>query len=307
MRTLTLNKQHLTWAIILGTIAALTFFFIVYNYKQQLDIQTLKSNNAQFKIIKSYIHYTEEVKTPINDDWTFYDSNMKQYTLDDIVAKRSQFCLFIDKSQCEVCWKRALTYLEENTKGTSLQPIILFSGFLPKDFVRLSTNLPFPCYYVESTIGLEEYFQTSNPMYFILNQAKFIHYVFYPEGMYDAMGSQYLFAITSYLNTYNHTSPTTMIIAENPQIEIKGLPLRKKASVKLYLQNRGNKSVKIQQVLPSCDCMLIEHYPTVVKAKDKATIDVSFVPDKKGWMQRSVTIILDDKQTIEFNIDIYVV
>jgi hypothetical protein len=119
MRTLTLNKQHLTWAIILGTIAALTFFFIVYNYKQQLDIQTLKSNNAQFKIIKSYIHYTEEVKTPINDDWTFYDSNMKQYTLDDIVAKRSQFCLFIDKSQCEVCWKRALTYLEENTNISS--------------------------------------------------------------------------------------------------------------------------------------------------------------------------------------------
>ena len=61
MRTLTLNKQHLTWAIILGTIAALTFFFIVYSYKQQLDIQTLKSNNAQFNIIKSYIHYTEEV------------------------------------------------------------------------------------------------------------------------------------------------------------------------------------------------------------------------------------------------------
>ena len=307
MSTLTLNKRQLIWTIILGVIATLTIFFIAYNYKQQLDIQTLKSNNAQLKIIKSYIHYTEEFKTPINDEWTFYDSNMKQYTFNDIVAKGSQFCLFIDKSQCEVCWKRALTYLEGNTKGSSLQPIILFSGFLPKDFTRLSTSMPFPCYYIESTIDLEEYFPTSNPMYFVLNRAKFIHYVFYPEGMYETMGSHYLSAVASYLNTYSHTSSTTMVTAENPQIEIKNLPLRKKASINLYLQNKGNNPVKIQQVLPSCDCMLIEHYPTVVKARSKATIDVSFVPDKKGWMQRSVTIILDNKQTIEFNIDIYVV
>lgn len=304
---MTPNKQSLIWTSILVSILTFTLLLVAYNYKQQLEVETNKNNNSQLKIIKNYIHNTERVKIPIDSEWTLCDSKMSHHALDEILGEASSLCLLIDKSQCEVCWKKALVFLKDNTKKLSLHPVILFSGYLPKDFARICTDIPFPCYLIVSTTKLDNFFQTSEPMYFVLSPTKDIHFVFYPDGMYDTMGNHYLSTIASYIKNNKSYSSTNMVTAENPQIEIKKSPLRKKLTVKLYLQNRGNKTVNIQRVLPSCDCMLIENYPNTISARDKTSIDVSIVPDKKGWMQRSVTIILDNKQTIEFNIDIYVV
>lgn len=304
---MTPNKQSLIWTSILVSILTFTLLLIAYNYKQQLGVETIKSNNFQQKVIKHYIHNTERIRIPIDSEWALYDSKMSHHTLEDILVDKSLLCLLIDKSQCEVCWKKALAFLKDNAKNYSLHPVILFSGYLPKDFTRICTDIPFPYYLIVSTTTLDNFFQTSEPMYFVLNPTKDIHFVFYPDGMYDTMGNHYLSTVASYIKNNKSSPSTNMVTAENPQIEIKRSPLRKKLTVKLYLQNRGNKSVNIQKVLPSCDCMLIENYTNTISARGKTSIDVSIVPDKKGWMQRSVTIILDNKQTIEFNIEIYVV
>ena len=63
----------------------------------------------------------------------------------------------------------------------------------------------------------------------------------------------------------------------------------------------------VKQIVPSCTCLLIECAPTKVPAHGEATVCVSIVPDTRGWMSRSVMVTLDNKQTLEFNIDLHVV
>lgn len=273
------------------------------NNKNSAD--SLQTNLALKKALLEKIN-NESVE--ITSEWEVRDGQMKRMSLDEILKDGPRLCLFIDRSQCDVCWKKAIDFIKDNVKGQDLaQVCILLSDFQPNDIRQFQTiAAPISIYYLANMPQeLASRIERGKTYFFVLENPHMISRVFESDGLYESIGKEY---IQGFQKLLHHAKSSQQIVRGiNPEIVRDSLSLRKKEAFLLRVENAGRQQVGIAKVTPSCTCIGVDDFPKYIMPHSVGEINVVLVPETKGWMMRTITVQLDNGQELEFNIEAHVV
>ena len=144
-----MKKIILTILLVLLTVASVSIVWINQtsreNNKNKAD--SLQTNLA---LKKALLEKINNENLEITSEWEVRDEQMKRTSLDEILKGGPRLCLFIDRSQCDVCWKKAIDFIKDNVKGKNLSQVcIILSGFQPNDMRQFqSIAADIPIYYL---------------------------------------------------------------------------------------------------------------------------------------------------------------
>lgn len=302
-----MKKILLTILLALLTVASVSIVWINQtsseNNKNSAD--SLQTNLALKNALLEKIN-NESVE--ITSEWEVRDGQMKRTSLDEILKDGPRLCLFIDRSQCDACWKKAIDFIKENFKERDLSQVcILLSGFQPNDMRQFQTIASgIPIYYLANMPQeLASKIDWGKTYFFVLENPHMISRVFESDGLYESIGREYIQGFQKL--SRQAKSSQQVVRAINPEIVRDSLSLRKKEVFLLRVENAGRQQVGITKVTPSCTCIRVEDYPKYVMPHSIGEITVVLVPETKGWMMRTITVQLDNGQELEFNIEAHVV
>lgn len=302
-----MKKIILTILLTLLAVAAVSIVWINQTSGEN-NKNVVDSLEANLALKKALLEKVNNESIEITSEWEIRDAKMRQTTLETVLNGSPKLCLFIDRSQCDVCWKKAIDFIKENVKGKDLaQVCILLSGFQPNDIRQFQTIAAgIPVYYLadmpQELVGKIE---KSKTHLFVLENAQMISHIFAPDGLYESIGKEYLEAflkLSQQAEGLHH-----VVKAVNPEIAKDSLLLRKKEVFVLKVENTSSQSVGIAKVTPSCTCIMVQSFPKNIQPHSTSEIKVVLVPETKGWMMRTITVELGNGQELEFNIEAHVV
>lgn len=263
---------------------------------QQMETERNIALELYFKSMK------ELVPMGIDSIWT---SNFKYISLDVLTSKGPRLCLFLHKSQCDLCRNEALEYFEEcGSLYKWLKPVVLLSGFKPNDLIQMEHSYSFPLFLVDERWEIDAETQKDYPILMVLNQKGKINYVFPLEDKSPYIKEEYVKRVNAYCQTSNRKP---RIRAINANIQLGNIELRRKVVVKLLLENVSSQDCKVVNIEPSCDCIRIEDFTKVIYAESKGFVKVTLVPERKGTLYRTVSVKLASAQTVDFEINANVI
>lgn len=302
-----MKKIILTILLVLLTVASVSIVWINQTSRENKrnNADSLQTNLA---LKKALLEKINNESLEVTSEWDIRDVQMKRTSLDEILKTGPRLCLFIDRSQCDVCWKKAIDFIKDNVKGKNLSQVcIMLSGFQPNDmrqFQSIAADIPI-YYLVDMPQELAGKIEKGKTYFFVLENARLISHLFEPEGLYESMGKEYIQGFQKLSRLAK--SSQQFVRAINPEIVRDSLSLRKKEAFLLRVENAGRQQVGITKVSPSCTCIMVEDFPKYMMPHSIGEIKVVLVPETKGWMMRTITVELDNGQELEFNIEAHVV
>ena len=291
-----------------------TLFFYIVDQKDYTEKQ-LQSRHQEMEDLK--LNYLKQIKysqakidarMPI-----LYTNSDKHITqLSEIVDEGFHLGIYIDKSQCEMCWKRAVVFMKDTlpTLNDSIEPFILVSGYSKRDLqMMLNRNkIKLPVFLIDRPEPLQYLLNENMPFYFVLGHEGVLSSLFFPENVYDAMGTAYLKNAVAYCSVLanSDTSTITNVVSLNPNIDIGEVKIREKHLVKLQLKNNGGNICKINNVQATCNCVIVDNFPEYIYPGETISIGVRFLSHQKGVVQREIFVSVDgNKSLIKFNLKAY--
>ena len=288
--------------LLLFVIGAFTYFVYLNDLKRDAELK-LSDMEDSYKMLQShFLRQISQTEAYIKPDTPLFSPTENDSTLASLTLHGKRFCLYIERSQCEECWERALAYLEKETSNMNYRPspIILASGYNRRDFLLMLErhHIKYPVYLLERPWEIEDFLSHNQPFYFILEKDGRMKSIFYPEGIYELMGERYLRHITAYCfpDTKDvHTNADIELL--NPQVDLGKVPLRQKRIVELRIRNKGKQKCNIKNVIPTCNCVLVEGFPEAILPGETDTIRVSFLSTNKGAVEREVRVTVKGENT----------
>lgn len=238
----------------------------------------------------------------IDSIWT---SKSKHISLDVLTSKGPRLCLFLHKSQCDLCRNEALEYFEEcRSLYKWLNPVVLLSGFKPNDLIKLEQLYSLPLFLMDERLEIDVESQKDYPILLVLNQNEKVNYVFPLKDKSPYIKEEYVKRANAYCQVMNRQPK---IRAINANIQLGNIELRRKVVVNLLLENVSGQDYNVVDIEPSCDCIRIEDFTKVIKAESKGFVKVTLVPERKGTLYRTVSVKLANAQTVDFEINANVI
>ncbi len=298
-----MNSQTKKFGGILAIILIGIFTYFVYLNDQKRDAEMkLSEKEDTLSIIKSHllqqIGFTEAV---INPETSLYSQVGNDSTIASLTTKGKRFCLYIERSQCEDCWERALAFLERSDSVIKYlpAPIIIASGYNRRDFLLMLERhtIKYPVYLIDRPWEIDNLLCRNQPFYFILEKGGRMTSIFYPEGMYELMGDVYLRHVAKYCfpDSIEKNAKADIEIL-NPEIDLGTVSLRQKCIVELGLRNRGKNKCRIKNVMPTCNCLLVERVPEAILPGEVEMIKVTFLSNNKGTIKREVQVSMEGEE-----------
>lgn len=291
-----MKRTIITFVFLL--IGAFTYFVYLNDMKRNAELNLSEKEDSLIIMRSHFLKQIELTEARVSPDGKFFSQTEADSTIRSLTLNGKRFGLFVERSQCEQCWERALAYLEKNVHDIKYmpEPIILVSGYNRRDFQLMLKrhHISFPVYLIDRPWEIENLLYSNQPFYFVLDKDGRMKYIFYPEGMYELMGRECLRHVTAYCfpeaTGDNSRSDIELV---NPEVDLGTVSLRQKRTVELCIRNNGKNKRRIRNIIPSCNCLLVEDDPETILPGNVGTITVSFLSHNKGQVKREVQVSVE--------------
>lgn len=296
------KKRKNLITIIVSLICVFTLFVYLNDQKRDAELKLSDKEEGFSRLQSHFLQHVEMLSGRIKPETPLYSRNAPDSTIANLSAKGPRFGLYIERAQCEQCWERALAFLEKTVPNISYmpKPIILASGYNRCD-LQLTLNrhkISYPVYLLDRPWEIEPLLAANQPFYFILETDGNMRAVLYPEDMYELIGEPYLNYVAKYCypDSIAAVQSTSDIELINPEVDLGEVPMRKKRTVEVSIRNNGKGKCIIKSVQPTCNCVLVEGYPTAILPGETETIKVAFLSSTTGPIQRNVLVLVEGEK-----------
>lgn len=296
------NTKTLGLSLVLLVIGAFTYFVYLNDLKRDAELK-LSDKEESYGIMQSaFIQQIELTEARISSETTLYSPTEKDSTIASLAFEGKRFCLYIDRSQCEQCWERTLSFLEKTVseEKNMPQPLVIASGFNRRELQLLLNRRPisYPVYLIERPWEIERLLKQNQPFYFILESDGRMTSIFYPENLYEQLGKSYLHhvAVECFPDSTTNNAKSGIKLV-NPEVDMGEVPIRSKRKVEFAIRNVGKKKHRIISVMPTCNCMIIENTPKVILPGETEVIKVAFLSNNKGQVEREIQVCIEGEET----------
>lgn len=296
------RKKTLGITFLLFVIGAFTYFVYLNDLKRDAELKLSDMEDSHGIMQSGFLRQIELTEAYIKPDTQLFSPTEKDSTIASLTLHGKRFCIYIDRSQCEQCWERALSFLEKTVSEEKHmpQPLVIASGFNRRELQLMLNRRPisYPVYLIERPWEIERLLKQSQPFYFILEVGGHMTSVFYPENLYEQVGKSYLHHVAA--ECFPDSTATLVksdIKLVNPEVDMGDVPIRSKHKVELFICNTGTKKYHIISVLPTCNCMFIENTPKVILPGETEVIKVVFLSNNKGQVERKIQVNIEGEET----------
>lgn len=307
-----MKKYRIFQFVLFSLVSCLvTIFFYMVDQKnyteRQLQSRLQEIENLKLNYLKQIKSSQAKIDARMPILYTNSDKNIKQ--LSEIVDEGYQLGVYIDKSQCEMCWKRAVVFMKDTlpTLNDSIEPFILVSGYSKRDLQMMinRNKIKLPVFLIDKPQSLQYLLKEDMPFYFVLSKEGVLTSVFFPENVYDIMGTAYLKNAVAYCSVLANSASfsNVNVVPLNPNIDIGEVRIREKHLVKLQLKNNGENICKINNVQATCNCVIVDNFPEYIYPGETINIEVRFLSHQIGLVKREIFVNIDGNNSlIKFNL-----
>lgn len=110
-----------------------------------------------------------------------------------------------------------------------------------------------------------------------------------------------LFFITKWSEIkYYFKFDNAKVVLLNRNIDFGKISIRDSVSIQYKIWNRGKNELKVNQVVPSCECTIVDLEDKVIAPNDTLIVKILFKPEKVGKVKKE--ILLDANTAPPFHI-----
>lgn len=99
----------------------------------------------------------------------------------------------------------------------------------------------------------------------------------------------FCFLITIIFNSCNDSCCSNLILI-NPEVKLDKIKLGERKEIIFYIVNKGNKDLKIKNIIPECDCTVTKVNKNEIGPNDTALIYTSYTPTSVGQDMQLISI-----------------
>lgn len=281
---------------------AFTYFAYLKDLKRDVEHKLSDMQESYNKMQSHFLRQIEMTEAQIKPETTLYSLSENDSTIASLSFKGKRLGLYIDRSQCEQCWERALSFLEKAVPEEKHmpQPIVIASGFNQRELRLMLGRRPirYSVFLIERPWEIEQLIRPNQPFYFVLEAGGRIKSIFYPEDLYEQLGKLYLHRVAADCFPDSvETSTKSYVKLVNPEVELGEVPMRSKRKVELAICNTGKKKCRIKNVQTTCNCVLIEDVPKTILPGETEFIKIAFLSNKKGPIERKIQVSIEGEES----------
>lgn len=256
--------------------------------------------------------YMEAVEYSADSTCDVKDAYGQVSTLRALGVPGGRLFLYIDRAHCTSCWKKDMEVLSalSDMPLCARDMAVVASGFSGRELNIMRQNTTQDIYDAgdgKSLPGALTKF--SLPFFFVLTQDGKLALPYFPSKEDDEKFLRnYLALAESRMKKHevdaqpHSSSGTHSLVVENENLDLGGVRIRRKASGEFVLKNVGDTDCVVQQIHPTCSCILIDDYPKVIKAGETGCVRFTTVQTNKGTFHHSIRVQTDsDSEVYSFN------
>ena len=259
------------------------------------DMATTVSTNLSNK----QLQYIEAIEYPLDNNMIFQCCDDDSVSLEQL-SRLSHLCLYIDSHHCHSCWKDELHNLADwcDSVEFSSVPILIANNFSMRELRIIQSETDFRIY----SIGSKPEFlcpltKFNVPFYFVINQEGHVCSPYFPSkedmGVYPKRYFVHARDLTKQANNKGLSEGKDILVLLNDNVKIGTIPYRKKVNIKFKMRNMGSRPCKVLECQPSCSCIMVDSFSTVIPPGEIGHVSITTVQNNKGSFQHSVRIHTD--------------
>ncbi len=245
------------------------------------------------------LQYMEAIDYSIGDEILFVNSKGETKFIKDI-SHLQRVCLYIDSRHCTSCWKDEIRNLSDwcDSVPFSVSPIIIANNFNERELKIMQQGTEYEIYSIGDQVSfLSPLTKFNVPFYFVINQEGHACCPYFPTksdmGKFPKRYFTHVCSLTSNKNNKAISEGVKKLALLNENVQLGEIPYRKKISIKYKMKNLCNKPCKIFECLPSCSCILVDSFSSVIPPGEIGYLSITTVQNNKGVFDHSVRIHSD--------------
>ncbi len=304
-----IHRRQIIAVSLLVVVAVFTCFVYLNDRWRETEGLLAEKNGAYGKLQSSFLQQIFMTELPCDTtSKLYYEENgvIENVTLGHLYEEAPRPGVYIDRSQCETCYQRALDFLQKNMTqaGKGRQPIVLLSGFSLRDMQSFKARYrcPFEVYLLEWPLRTVGAIRLDQPFYFLLERAGYLSALFYPEEQYEGLGPLYLERVKTRCGGRDSLTMKG-VEAVHPMVDIGTVALRQEVKTVLRIRNYGKKSRRVKSVRTSCNCVMVLEAPQEIAPGEEGQVKVAFLSTTTGVVQREVVVTIEgEPRPCEFHL-----
>ena len=211
--------------------------------------------------------------------------------------------LYIDRAHCTSCWRKDVEVMQvlPDMPGIAKSLVIIASGFGSRELKIVRRDTGLRVYGAETPEALPRALtKFALPFFFALTPDGKVVLPYYPDNDDDEeFLRNYLSLVENRLEKTQlvpwpgSTGRHDTLVVENADLDLGIVGQRRKVSGKFEIRNEGRRDCVIQQIYPTCSCVLIDEYPKVIKAGETGVIRFTTVQENKGSFRHGIQVHTD--------------
>lgn len=244
--------------------------------------------------------YMEAVEYQADSVHHVGDAYGQATTLLALCGQGSRLFLYIDRAHCTSCWKKDVEVMHALTDKPECarDMAVMASGFVGRELSIMRQNTGLDIYDAGAGEALPSALRKfSLPFFFVLTQDGKLVLPYYPSNEDDEKFLRNYLALAESRMKEAHASArprpnsdVRSLQVENENLDMGEVRIRRKASGEFVLKNMGDADCELQQIYPTCSCILIDDYPKVIKAGEAGRARFTTVQTNPGAFHHSIRV-----------------
>ncbi len=285
------------WAYLILLFASIFTIYIYVINSKAISSENDEWSSLNVRLADKLLQYVEAIEYPIDSNLHFTNSKEKSFRVSEI-SSYPRVCLYIDGRHCTSCWKdemRNLKYWNDSARF-AIRPIIIANNFSGRELKIIQKQTDFEIYSMGSQINFLPALTKFNvPFYFVM-EGGYVCCPYFPSkndmGDFPVRYFKHISNLTKRMDA-KKTGAANALSLLNADVELGTVDFRKKISITYTMKNLGNTICKVFDCQPSCTCIVVDSFSSVIPPGETGYVAITTVQNSKGAFQHSVRIHTD--------------
>lgn len=301
-----MNRSIITLVYI---VAIIILFCVIVKNASFTDKNNMDTNDHSSLYDNKVIQYMEAVEYSVDTCQILLCHNDSLNSMA-MISKQPRIGLYIDARQCTPCWKKELKQLAiwDDSLSFDNTPIIIANNFNMREIKIMQESTKFPIYSIGNILNfLPSLTKFNSPFFFVIDKGSISRPFFPSEEDPNSLSLKYLKHIDAVLkkkDSENNLGDSISLIVQNPIVDLGKVRTREKSTIQYSLHNNMIEPCMIYKCVPSCSCIIVDSFSTVIPAGEDGYVCVSTSQINKGDFHYSInlqTSIQNQPYTVEFS------